>query len=73
MKWVTSSSNACLRVVFGYRIKDNSASDLHEAGDILTPFQKAYYDKTEMFWQIINNCKPWPLFMDLLLQGAHNK
>jgi len=68
MKRITSSSNACLRAVFGYQIKDISTSDLHEEADILTPFQKVYYDK-----RIINNCKPQELFMDSLLQGAHNK
>jgi len=73
MKRITSSSNACLRAVFGYRIKDISTSDLHEKANILTPFQKAYYDKAVMFWRIINNCEPLELFMDLLLQGAHNK
>ena len=73
MKRITSSSNACLRAVFGYRIKDISTSDLHMEADILTPFQKAYYDKAVMFWRIINNCEPRELFMDLLLQGAHNK
>jgi len=73
MKRITSSSNACLRVVFGYRIKDISTSNLHEEADILTPFQKAYYDKAVMFWRIINSCKPRELYMDLLLQGAHNK
>jgi hypothetical protein len=45
MKRITSSSNACLRAVFGYRIKDISTSDLHEEADILTPFQKTYYNK----------------------------
>ena len=73
MKRITSSSNACLRAVLGYRIKDISTSDLHEEANILTPFQKAYYDKAVMFWRIINNCEPRELFMDLLLQGAHNK
>ena len=73
MKRVTSSSNACLRAVFGYRIKDISTSDLHKEADILTPFQKAYYDKAVMFWRIVNNCEPQELFIDLLLQGSHNK
>jgi hypothetical protein len=73
MKRITSSSNACLRAVLGYRIKDISTSDLHEEANILTPFHKAYYDKALMFWRIINNCEPRELFMDLLLQGAHNK
>jgi len=73
MKRITSSSNACLREVFGYQIKAISTSDLHEKADILIPFQKAYYNKAVMFWKIINNCKPRELFMDLLLQGAHNK
>jgi hypothetical protein len=73
MKRITSSSNACLRAVLGYQIKDISTSDLHEEANILTPFQKAYYDKAVMFWRIINNCEPRELFMDLLLHGAHNK
>jgi hypothetical protein len=73
MKRITSSSNACLRAVFGYRIKDISTSDLHKEADILTPNQKSYYDKAVMFWRIINNCEPQELFMDLLLQGSHNK
>jgi hypothetical protein len=72
MKRVTSSSNACLRAVFGYRIKDISTSDLHKEADILTPFQKASYDKAVMFWRIVNNCEPRELLMDLLLQGSHN-
>jgi hypothetical protein len=59
--------------VFGYQIKDISTSDLHEESDILTPFQKANYNKAVMFWRILNNYKPQELFMDLLLQGAHNK
>ena len=50
-----------------------STSDLHNQAGILTPFQKAYYDKAVMFWRIVNNCEPWKLFMDLLLQGSHNK
>ncbi len=73
LKRLTSSSNACLRAVFGYRIKDISTSDLHKQADILSPFQRAYYDKAVMFWRIINNCEPRELFMDLLLQGSHNK
>ncbi len=48
MKRITSSSNACLRAVFGYQIKDISTSDLHKEANILTPFQKAYYDKAVM-------------------------
>ncbi len=40
---------------------------------ILTPFQKANYDKAVMYWRIVNNCEPWELFMDLLLHGSHNK
>jgi len=73
MKRITSSSNACLRAVFGYPIKDISTSALHKEANILTPFQKAYYDKAVMFWRIINNCEPQELLMDLLLQGYHNK
>jgi len=73
MKRITSSSNACLRAVFVYQIKDISTSDLHKEADTLTPFQKAYYDKAVMFWRIINNCEPQELLMDLLLQGYHNK
>jgi hypothetical protein len=59
--------------VFGYRIKDISTEDLHKEADILTPNQKSVCDKAVMFWRIINNCKPQELFMDLLLQGSHNK
>jgi hypothetical protein len=58
---------------FGYQIKDISTSDLHKEADILTPFQKAYYDKAVMFWRIINNCELQELLIDLLLQGYHNK
>ena len=73
MKRVTTASCACLRAVFGYRIKDISTEDLHKEADILTPNQKSVYDKAVMFWRILNNCEPQELFMDLLLQGSHNK
>ena len=73
MKRVTTASCACLRAVFGYKIKDISTEDLHKEADILTPNQKSVYDKAVMFWRIINNCEPQELFMDLLLQGSHNK
>jgi hypothetical protein len=73
MKRITTASSACLRAVFGYRIKDISTEDLHKQADILTPNQKSVYDKAVMFWRIINNCEPQELFMDLLLQGSHNK
>ena len=26
-----------------------------------------------VFWRIVNNCEPQELFLDLLLQGSHNK
>jgi hypothetical protein len=58
---------------FGYQIKDISTSDLHKETNILTPFQKAYYDKAVMFCRIINNCELQELLIDLLLQGYHNK
>jgi len=73
MKRVTSASSACIRAAFGYRIKDISTEDLHKEADILTPNQKSVYDKAVMFWRIINNCEPQELFVDLLLQGSHNK
>ena len=73
MKRVTTASCACLRAVFGYKIKDISTEELHREADILTPNQKSVYDKAVMFWRIINNCQPQELFMDLLLQGSHNK
>jgi len=73
MKRITSSSNSCLRAVFGYKIKDISTVDLHKEADILTPYQKSFYDKAVMFWRIINNCEPQELLMDLLLQGSHNR
>ena len=72
MKRVTTASCACLRAVFGYKIKDISTEDLHKEADILTPNQKSVYDKAVMFWRIINNCEPQELFMDLLLQGSQN-
>ncbi len=59
--------------MFGYRIKDISTEDLHKETDILTPNQKSVYDKVVMFWRIINSCEPQELFMELLLQGSHNK
>jgi len=49
MKRLTSSSNACLRVVFAYQIKDIFTSDLYKEADILTPFLKAYYDKAFIY------------------------
>ena len=73
MKRVTSASSACIRAAFGYRIKDISTEDLHKEADILTPNQKSVYDKAVMFWRIINNCEPQELFVDLVLQGSHNK
>ena len=73
MKRVTSASSACLRAVFGYRIKDISTEDLHKEADVLTPNQKSVYNKAVVFWRIINNCKPQELFLDLLLQGSQNK
>ena len=72
MKRVTTASCACLRAVFGYKIKDISTEDLHKEANILTPNQKSVYDKAVMFWRITNNCEPQELFMDLLLQGSHN-
>ena len=45
--------------------------DLHKEADILTPYQKSFYDKAVMFWRIINNCEPMELYMDLLIQGSH--
>ena len=47
--------------------------DLHKEADILTQYQKSFYDNAVTFWRIINNCKPSELFMDLLLQGSHNR
>jgi len=73
MKRVTTASCACLRAVFGYKIKDISTGDLRKEANILTPNQKSVYDKAVMFWRITNNCEPQELFMDLLLQGSHNK
>jgi hypothetical protein len=37
MKRVTTASCACLRAVFGYKIKDTSTEDLHKEANILTP------------------------------------
>ena len=71
MKRTTSSSNYSPRLVFGYKIKDISTVDLHKEADILTPYQKSFYDKAVMFWRIINNCEPLELYMDLLIQGSH--
>ena len=73
MKRITTASNSCLRAACGYKIKDISTKDLHKEANILTPNQKSFYDKAVMFWRIINNCEPQELFMDLILQGTHNK
>ena len=73
MKRVTTASCSCLRAVFGYKIKDISTEELHKEADILTPNQKSVYDKAVVFWRIVNNCEPQELFLDLLLQGSHNK
>ena len=73
MKRVTTASCSCLRAVFGYKIKDISTEELHKEADILTPNQKSVYDKAVIFWRIVNNCEPQELFLDLLLQGSHNK
>ena len=62
MKRVTTASCACLRAVFGYKIKDISTEDLHKEANILTPNQKSVYDKAVMFWRITNNCEPQELF-----------
>ena len=39
MKRVTTAPCACLRAVFGYKIKDISTEYLHKEADILTPNQ----------------------------------
>ncbi len=73
MKRVTTASCSCLRAVFGYKIKDISTEELRKEADILTPNQKSVFDKAVVFWRIVNNCEPQELFLDLLLQGSHNK
>ncbi len=69
IKRITSSSNACLQAVFGYcRL---STPDLHNQAGILTPFQKAYYDKAVMFRRIVNNCEhSWTCFCRISQQAT---
>ncbi len=64
---------SCLRAALGYKIKDISTSLLHSKANILTPYQRSFYDKAMIFWKIINNCEPECLFLDLLTQGFHHE
>jgi hypothetical protein len=71
MNRLTVASNTCLRAAFGYKIQDISTEDLHKEANMLTPHQRSYQDKIILFWRIINSCKPYDLFMDLITQGQH--
>jgi hypothetical protein len=68
---LTTASNSCLRAALGYKIKDISTSLIHTKANVLTPYQRSFYDKAMIFWKIINNCEPECLFLDLLTQGFH--
>jgi len=70
---LTAASNSCLRAVLGYRVREISTINLHAEADILTPYQRGFYEKAVMFWKIIHSCVPAELHLDLLNQGAHNK
>jgi hypothetical protein len=70
---LTTASNSCLRAALGYKIKDISTSLLHTKANVLTPYQRSFYDKAMIFWKIINNCEPECLFLDLLTQGFHHE
>jgi hypothetical protein len=70
---LTIASNSCLRAALGYKIKDISTSLLHTKANVLTPFQRSFYDKAMIFWKIINNCGPECLFLDLLTQGFYHE
>ena len=70
---LTTASNSCLRAALGYKIKDISTSALHSKANILTPYQRSFYDKALIFWRVINSCEPECLHLDLLNQGVHNE
>jgi hypothetical protein len=68
---LTTASNSSLRAALGYKIKDISTSLLHTKANVLTPYQRSFYDKAMIFWKIIYNCEPECLFLDLFTQGFH--